>query len=392
MGRAGDHVAAVVLAAGYSSRMGDAFKPLLKIGGHTAVECAVMSHLDAGIADVTVVVGYRADEVAEAVGHLGIRIVRNRNFDTGMFSSIQAGVATLEPQVQAFFILPADIPLVKPATIRAICITYEMNCCGIAYPVYRGRRGHPPLITGRYISEIMESPAPDGLRGILRGHEAEACAVPVNDEAVLLDIDTMDDYHRLLHYRNRECIPNLEQCMSLLEEAKTDGSVRDHCSKVAAVACQLVSLLNSAGADLNRELVHSAALLHDIRRDQRDHARAGALFLRSHGYAPVAEVVAVHMDIECADGEIPTEAEIVYLADKMVMGGHCVPLESRFAAALERYKGDEAIRGSILRRREQADRIKRKVENLIGCALEALPPMSSVDPVQENLREEHICD
>jgi len=193
MVKAKDRVATIVLAAGYSSRMGGAFKPLLKLGAYTVLERAVMSHLAAGIQNVKVVVGYRADEVIEAVKHLGINVVRNRNFDKGMFSSIQAGVATLNPEVQAFFIMPVDIPLVNSATIRKILGNYERNHYGITYPVYKGKKGHPPLITSKYISEIMESPAPDGLRGILNSHEDEACGVEVDDEAVLLDIDTFKD-------------------------------------------------------------------------------------------------------------------------------------------------------------------------------------------------------
>ncbi len=382
-----DRVATIVLAAGYSSRMGGAFKPLLKLGAYTVLERAVMSHLAAGIQNVRVVVGYRADEVIESVKHLGISVVRNRNFDKGMFSSIQAGVATLNTEVQAFFIMPVDIPLVNSATIRKILGNYERNYYGITYPVYKGKKGHPPLITSKYISEIIESPAPDGLRGILNSHEDEACGVEVDDEAVLLDIDTFKDYRWLLRYRYKENIPNQEQCIKLLEEAQVEESVRDHCCMVAAVACLLVSLLNNTGAGLNMKLVRSAALLHDIRRNEKDHALAGAMFLRTCDYARVAEIVAAHMDIESADGEFPTETEIVYLADKLVMGQHCVPLNARFAVALERHKGDEKARMSILRRQEQAEKINKKVERIIGCTLEEILPMNFTDQVKENLRE-----
>ena len=387
MVKAKDRVATIVLAAGYSSRMGGAFKPLLKLGAYTVLERAVMSHLAAGIQNVKVVVGYRADEVIEAVKHLGINVVRNRNFDKGMFSSIQAGVATLNPEVQAFFIMPVDIPLVNSATIRKILGNYERNHYGITYPVYKGKKGHPPLITSKYISEIMESPAPDGLRGILNSHEDEACGVEVDDEAVLLDIDTFKDYRRLLRYRYKENIPNQEQCIKLLEEAQVEKPIRNHCCTVAAIACLLVSLLNDAGAGLNMKLVRSAALLHDIRRNEKDHALAGAIFLRTCGYFRVAEIVAAHMDIESADGEFPTETEIVYLADKLVMGQHCVPLKARFAVTLERHKVDEKALISILRRQEQAEKIKEKVERIIGCTLEEIPPMTLTDQVKEDLRE-----
>ncbi|TAL39301.1 MAG: nucleotidyltransferase family protein [Spirochaetes bacterium] len=206
-----DHVAAIVLAAGYSSRMGGAFKPLLKLGDYTVVERAVMAHLDAGIRDVRVVTGYRADEVAAAVKHLDIGVVVNRNFEKGMFSSIQAGVATLASTVQAFFIMPVDIPFIEPATIRTILDAHEKHGCGITVPIYRERKGHPPLIAGRYAAEIMKSSAPDGLRGILNSHETEARNVEVDDEAILLDIDTPEDYRRLAGFRERRNIQNEEE-------------------------------------------------------------------------------------------------------------------------------------------------------------------------------------
>ncbi|MBP7737685.1 MAG: nucleotidyltransferase family protein [Spirochaetes bacterium] len=208
MAKVEDHAATIVLAAGYSSRTGGAFKPLLKLGDRTVVERAVASHLDAGMRDVRVVVGYRADDVIDAVRHLGVRIVRNRNFDQGMFSSVQAGTATLEPGVQAFFIMPVDIPLVDPATIRAILENHERNHSGITYPVYRGTKGHPPLISRRYIPEIMNTHAPNGLRGILNSYADEAIGVEVDDEGILLDIDTVEDYRRLLAYGSRDDIPN----------------------------------------------------------------------------------------------------------------------------------------------------------------------------------------
>lgn len=387
MGNVRDHVATIVLAAGYSSRMSGALKPLLKLGDDTVVERAVKTHLDAGIQDVRVVVGYRAGEVVAAVRHLGVCVVKNRHFEKGMFSSVQAGVATLKPGTGAFFIMPGDIPLVDPSTIQAILAAYERNPRGVVYPVYRGKRGHPPLISRDYISEIMTSPAPDGLRGILKNHEAEARGVEVDDEAVLLDMDTLKDYHRLLGYGDREEIPDRKQCMKLLEEAGVEEPVKAHCCAVAAVACQLVRLLNSAGAGLDENLVRAAALLHDIRRSEKNHALAGAMLLRARGCARVAGIVAAHMDIESVSGGIPTETEVVYLADKLVMGRCRVPLKERFAAAVERHKDDEKVLASIWRRKEHAAKIKKKLERIVGCTLEEMPLMNVTDPAKENLAE-----
>ncbi|HPC05059.1 MAG TPA: NTP transferase domain-containing protein [Syntrophales bacterium] len=388
MGDFRDRVATIVLAAGRSSRMKGVLKALLKLGDDTVVERAVKAHLAAGIQDVRVVVGHRADEVAAAVGHLGVGVVNNRHFEKGMFSSVQAGVATLKPDTRAFFIMPVDIPLVDPSTIRAILAVFEEDPRGVVHPVYRGRRGHPPLIPGNYIPEIMASAAPpDGLRGILNNHEAEARGVEVDDEAVLLDMDTLKDYRRLLSYGNRERIPDGKECMNLLEEAGAEEPVRAHGRAVADVACRLVRLLNNAGVRLNGKLVSAAALLHDIRRGEKDHAQAGATFLRMRGYGRVAEIVAAHMDMGSAGGGSPTETEIVYLADKLVAGRCRVSLDERFAAALERHKGDEKVLASIVRRREHAEKIRNTLERIVGCPLEEMPLMNPDDPAGETPAE-----
>ncbi len=368
-------ISTIVLAAGYSSRMKGAFKPILKLGDCTVVEHAVKSHLAAGIHDVRVVAGYRADDVMEAVKHLRVSVIRNLHFDKGMFSSVQAGVKSLAPEVRAFFIQPVDIPLVKPSSILAIMEYYRKNPCGVIYPVYNGRKGHPPLITSGYIPEIMASLAPDGLRGILKGHDTDAGFVKVRDEAVLLDIDTLKDYHLLLSYKERDSIPDQKQCVKLLDEAFVPDDVKEHCKLVAVVACQLVRLLNSKGAGLNENLIRASALLHDIKRSEKGHALVGAMYLRACGYARVSDIVAFHMDIESVEGEPLTEAEILFLADKMVMGQRCVPLNVRFDNALKRYEDNVKACMSIKRRKEQAEKIKKKIEVIIGCTLEEILPV-----------------
>jgi len=364
-----ERMATIILAAGYSKRSGDTVKPLMRIGSRTVAEHAVLAHLDAGISDVRMVVGYRADDVIAAVQHLGIHIVRNEHFERGMFSSVQAGVETLPPWIEAFFIMPVDIPLVDPASIRTILAHYEKNHCGIIYPTYRGQRGHPTLISRKYIPEILISEAPNGLKGLLYSHDDDACCLTLDDKAVVMDIDTQEDYLRLLFYRDRHDVPGREKCLELLDEAKVEDSVKQHCKQVAAVACRLVSLLNKTGAGLNMNLVRAAALLHDIQRNRKDHALAGAEYLRTCGYLQVSEIVAQHMDIKVSDCVIPTEAEVVYLADKLVIGQRYVPLHERFAAALAHYQSDGEACRSISRRQTQAEKIQKKVENLIGCAL-----------------------
>ena len=209
---------------------------------------------------------------------------------------------------------------------------------------------------------------PDGLRGFLATHEHEACEVDVRDKAVLLDMDTQEDYRRLLDYLNRSSIPELDQCWQILSEARVDEKIEKHCFAVACTALDLVGRLNSAGAGLDEKLVLAAALLHDIARREPDHALAGARLLETRGYPLVAAVVGPHMDIDVSEERPLTESEVVYYADKIVRGNTLVSINDRFGATLRKFKDDPQASEAVLNRMRQAERIKKKME-AIGLIL-----------------------
>ncbi|HUW66123.1 MAG TPA: NTP transferase domain-containing protein [Spirochaetia bacterium] len=358
---------ALILAAGYSSRMGK-FKPLLKLGPLTAAAHAVRCFQRAGIQDVRVVAGYRAAEVASAVEPLGARVVFNPRFDQGMFSSVQAGVGSLEPGVGAFFLLPVDHPLVRPFTVSKILAARRSCPKGIVYPVCRGRRGHPPLVSCRYREEILAGFCQGGLQSLLGRYEQDSLDVAVPDEGVLLDMDTREDYLSLLGVLTSQAIPTSGECRRIFEEVRTAEGVWQHCLAVADLAAMLAAILNEAGACLDEDLVAAGALLHDVARCRPDHARDGAAILQGLGYPRVAKIVAVHMDLEASEENPLSEAELVFLADKMVSGQSVVSLTDRLRHLLERL-GDDG-RARAVHRMEQAGLIKKKVETILGRPLE----------------------
>lgn len=212
------YITAIILAAGYSSRMGD-FKPLMKLGPYRTIEHAVRCFFHAGVYDVRVVAGFRSERIEQVLRPLGVRIVYNQDFDKGMYSSVQAGLRTLEPFVQAFFTLPVDHPLVAPATIKKMLEGCRQNLHSIIYPVFNGRRGHPPLISTKHKDDIINGSYPDGLQGFLAKHEREAYKMKVRDKAVLLDMDTPQDYLYQQSYYRRKSIPTLDECRQILREA-----------------------------------------------------------------------------------------------------------------------------------------------------------------------------
>jgi CTP:molybdopterin cytidylyltransferase MocA len=190
-------IAAIILAAGCSSRMGT-LKPILKLGKQTILKRAISLFQDFGLEDVIVVVGHRANELISQVEECGARAITNEQFERGMFSSVQAGVNALRPESEAFFVLPADIPLVRTQTIRDLLGAYLGGNSKIVFPTYLGKRGHPPLISASYRNEILSYSGGDGLRGFFRKHDRDSEQVEVADEMILFDLDTPADYEALV--------------------------------------------------------------------------------------------------------------------------------------------------------------------------------------------------
>ena len=108
-----EHVAAIILAAGFSSRL-PAFKPLLEVEGRTFLARAVSAFLEVGVTDVLVVTGHRAAEVGVAATALAVRPVHNERYEQGMYTSVQAGVAALDPSVSDLRVVHAQIGRLCP--------------------------------------------------------------------------------------------------------------------------------------------------------------------------------------------------------------------------------------------------------------------------------------
>ncbi len=371
-----ERVAAVVLAAGSSSRMG-AFKPLLEVEGRTLLERAVSVFTGAGVRDVVVVAGHRRDEVAAAAARAGARVISNPGYDEGMYSSLRMGMLGLDSSVTRFFVLPADVALVRPETIGRLVRQGRVARGGAAevvYPLRDGVEGHPPLLGGALRAEIRAADPPGGLRELLLGHAAASAVVEVDDPGVLLDADTPDDLARVRELAAGEGLPDAARCLRLLAEQGVPRVRIDHALIVAAVATALATALNERRQYLIAPLVTAGALLHDVAREQPRHAEAGAALLERLGYPRVAALVRPHVHLGRRVDDEPDEAQVVYLADKLVQGSSVVGLDVRFAARLDRFTGDPAARAAVLERKEEAVRVLRRVERVLGAPVDELLP------------------
>jgi CTP:molybdopterin cytidylyltransferase MocA len=192
-----EKITALILAAGRSTRMG-AFKPLMPLGGQTVLEILINLYRSAEISDMLVVLGHQAADVRPILEAQGIPWTINEQYDQGMFSSIQAGVKNLHPDCKAFFLHPADIPLVRPETINRLMNIRGGETTSICYPCHEGRRGHPPLISTALIPAVLAFDEPGGMRALLSRYNGEALNIDCHDPGILMDIDAPEHYEKAL--------------------------------------------------------------------------------------------------------------------------------------------------------------------------------------------------
>ena len=363
---------AIILSAGYSSRMGE-FKPLLELGGLASIDRVISLYHAVGVTDIHVVTGFRSTAIQEAVHSRSVHLVFNPDHDAGMFSSVLVGVKSLPEATAAFFVHPVDIPLVRPYTLTLLLEAMRVNSAAIVYPTFDDRRGHPPLIRGDLTEAILTHNGEGGLRSLLERFNHEARDIPVADNGVVLDMDTPDDYARLSSRSDAAAILNDDECRVLMEKVcRLPASIIDHCRQVSRVAVRLAIAVNASGGTLDISRIKSAALIHDVARLERNHAAAGARLLEQMGFPGLADIVAVHMQIHVDENSPIDDAQVVHLADKLVAGNTIVRLGDRFGAKLRKYGHDPIIAEKIERRRQSAMTIQAKIERTAGVTIDQI--------------------
>ncbi len=186
---------AIVLAAGLSSRMRENKVLLPWRDGKPLVAHAAAKYLKAGIETVIVVTGRDAAEVQAALASLEARCVHNPDYATGeILSSVKVGLKALPADVAAAFIQPADMPCVPAQLIPRLAAAHEPGW-NVA-PRFEGQRGHPVLLDRAYWRAMLDLPASSMPRAALR--DSRLRTLDVEDEGVLLDIDTRETYERVL--------------------------------------------------------------------------------------------------------------------------------------------------------------------------------------------------
>ncbi len=191
-------LSSIVLAAGFSSRMGRP-KALLEWGGEPLIAYHVHQLREAGADEIIVVLGHRGDEIQRGMrGHnLECRVMLNSLFQLGRASSLRLGAKAVSRDADAIIITSVDQP--RPAEfVRNLAAAYKPARSGVR-PVHNGHHGHPIVLSGNLREELMAATEEsDGLLAVVRAHESELDDFPTSDDLLSLDINTPDDYQAAL--------------------------------------------------------------------------------------------------------------------------------------------------------------------------------------------------
>ncbi len=189
-------VTAILLAAGFSSRMGRP-KPLSRLGDKPLLAHSLDTLRATPVREIIVVLGSDAESIRRVVPLDGTRVILNPGFAEGMSSSIRAGLQAASERAEAFLIVLGDQPLVTAATITGLIARYQTTRGLAIVPTFRGRRGNPVLFDRSLLPEMQAIRGDIGCRAVLSAHTAEVVEFPVDDPGILLDVDTPQDLEAL---------------------------------------------------------------------------------------------------------------------------------------------------------------------------------------------------
>jgi molybdenum cofactor cytidylyltransferase len=212
-------LAAVILSAGESSRMGSP-KALVPFRGRTFLQRLLdvvqqssaqisagnsapgkveSSRFGAGVGLTRVVLGARADEIRDTLGLDPATIIINPRWQNGQLSSIQAAISGLaESQTDGVLLFLVDHPLVSAPIVTELVARFYDSGRAIVLPKFRGKRGHPVIFAQRLYSELLAAPAEQGARAVVWQHAAEVLEVPTEDEGTVLNLNDPESLRRAL--------------------------------------------------------------------------------------------------------------------------------------------------------------------------------------------------
>jgi molybdenum cofactor cytidylyltransferase len=207
--RSAPRAAAVVLAAGKSSRMAPHNKLLVADrSGKPMIARVVDNVLSSGARPIVVVTGHMAQEIEQALGGRPVRFVHAPDYADGLSASLKAGIAAVPKDSAGAIVCLGDMPLVTGRMIDRLLAAYDPDEGRlIVLPTHNGKQGNPILWDRRYFAEILEAAGDQGARFLVSRHMEAVQEVPMEEDAVLRDFDTPDSLATLPQRLRPEGIP-----------------------------------------------------------------------------------------------------------------------------------------------------------------------------------------
>jgi len=195
-------IAAVVLSAGESSRMGSP-KALLPISGVPFIEEIVRALKGTKIDRIIVVLGHHAEEIRKRIAHLPVTFVVNRDYAKGQLSSLIVAIRSLEAEkdtekVDGVLVHLVDHPFISPALVDHMIDRFYETKKLIVIPRCGGRRGHPVIFSSRLFPELLSAPLEKGAKVVVHAHRDETLEIETDFAGVTIDIDTPEEYRQYL--------------------------------------------------------------------------------------------------------------------------------------------------------------------------------------------------
>lgn len=211
-------IAAVITAAGKNSE----FEPLQMLGSITLAERNIATLRHAGIHQILVVTGYKAEDLEHHLAKYDVMFFRNPNFARNeMIDSFRIGIGWLAGKCDRILLMPSDIPFFTSATIRRLIDTEG----DFVQPAYSGRPGHPIILSSALASSLMAYSGHDGLRGALQECGVQPVIVDVDDRGILLEYREAYENRELLEQHSRSLIRPLLNISFVREKVFFDSQI-----------------------------------------------------------------------------------------------------------------------------------------------------------------------
>jgi molybdenum cofactor cytidylyltransferase len=188
-------IAGIILGAGLSSRMGE-FKLLLPWKDDNPIIWHLVEMLKSlPLEPLILVTGHRAEELKKLFSESPIQLVHNPDYAEGeILSSFKIAMTALPADVDAVLVFLGDMPLISLKTVQTLIDSYQAE--KIIIPHYQENPGHPRMFTKRFFGELLALEAPAQPRALLQSNPDALVVLEVEDEGILIDIDTPDDYKK----------------------------------------------------------------------------------------------------------------------------------------------------------------------------------------------------